>query len=45
MSATAHSSGAKAPNMTLHTTEGAEVRLSDLWSERKTVLVFLRHFG
>jgi hypothetical protein len=26
-------------------TAGAEHRLGDLWSERRVVLVFLRHFG
>jgi hypothetical protein len=26
-------------------TDGAEVVLSELWSERAVVLVFVRHFG
>lgn len=25
--------------------EGAKHRLGDFWAERRTVLVFLRHFG
>ncbi len=45
MTVAALSSGAKAPDVTLHTTDGGEVKLSDLWSTKKTVLVFLRHFG
>lgn len=26
-------------------TEGAQVRLGDLWAERPAVIVFLRHYG
>jgi hypothetical protein len=29
----------------LKDSEGAEVRLGDLWAERAVALVFLRHYG
>lgn len=32
-------------NATILDTAGASQRLGDLWGERPTVLVFLRHFG
>ncbi|HEX6460263.1 MAG TPA: peroxiredoxin-like family protein [Thermoleophilaceae bacterium] len=32
-------------DVVLSDTEGREVRLGDLWSDRPAVLVFLRHFG
>jgi peroxiredoxin len=37
--------GASAPDVALQDVNGAEVRLSELWSEQPLVLVFLRHFG
>ncbi|MBI1884828.1 MAG: redoxin domain-containing protein [Chloroflexi bacterium] len=37
--------GDKAPDFVVRNTEGAELRLSELWSKQKSVLVFLRHFG
>jgi hypothetical protein len=32
-------------DMRLLDSEGAEVRLGDLWEERPVALVFLRHYG
>lgn len=32
-------------DLTLKDSQGAPVRLGDLWAERPLVLVFLRHFG
>lgn len=39
--------GHPAPDVTLHDTAGAPVRLAELWAAapRALVLVFLRHFG
>jgi hypothetical protein len=32
-------------DLRLQDSEGAEVRLGDLWAERPVALVFLRHYG
>ena len=37
--------GGPAPDGVFLASDGHEVRLSDYWSERPTVFVFLRHFG
>lgn len=37
--------GDRAPDPTVLTTEGTEVRLSSFWAGRPAVLAFLRHFG
>ena len=37
--------GTPAPDWTVLDGSGRELRLSELWSRRTTVLVFLRHFG
>lgn len=45
MDVTTLRSGSQAPDVKLRASDGVEVRMSDLWSQQKTVLVFLRHFG
>jgi len=35
----------KAADVEVKDSSGATVRFSDLWSERPTVFLFLRHFG
>jgi peroxiredoxin len=37
--------GDAAPNAELNRTTGARVTLAELYRQRPTVLVFLRHFG
>lgn len=39
--------GVPAPDLTLATTDGSSVRLSDLWAKapRALALVLVRHFG
>ena len=37
--------GAPAPDAAFAARDGSVVRLSDLWRERTTILLFLRHFG
>jgi hypothetical protein len=37
--------GDRAPDPVVLDSEGREVRLSALWSERPAALAFLRHFG
>jgi peroxiredoxin len=37
--------GAPAPDATFAGRDGGVVRLSDLWRERPTIFLFLRHFG
>ena len=37
--------GRAAPDATFLAADGHERRLSELWSQAPTVLVFLRHFG
>jgi peroxiredoxin len=39
------SPGDYAPDAVLEDAAGRQVRLSDFWRTRPTVLVFLRHFG
>lgn len=35
----------QAPDAAVTLSDGTEMRLSDLWGQRMTVLVFLRHLG
>jgi len=37
--------GKRISKLTVKDTRGKEVEISSLWSERRIVLVFLRHFG
>jgi len=37
--------GEPAPDAVFASRDGADIRLSDLWRERPTILLFLRHFG
>jgi hypothetical protein len=37
--------GQPAPDATFASRDGGVVRLSDLWREKPTILLFLRHFG
>lgn len=37
--------GEVAPDVTLTDDTGATVQLSEFWSRRPTVLLFVRHFG
>lgn len=37
--------GSPAPDLSLLGPDEEEIRLSTLWRERPTVVVFLRHFG
>jgi peroxiredoxin len=38
-------SGDFAPDVTLKTVEGEDIRLSDLWQRGNTLITFIRHFG
>jgi hypothetical protein len=37
--------GQPAPDAAFVSRDGGVVRLSDLWREKPTILLFLRHFG
>ena len=37
--------GQPAPDAAFASRDGGVVRLSDLWREKPTILLFLRHFG
>jgi len=37
--------GQPAPDAAFASRDGGVVRLSDLWHEKPTILLFLRHFG
>ena len=37
--------GQPAPDAAFVSCDGGVVRLSDLWREKPTILLFLRHFG
>jgi len=37
--------GQPAPDAAFVSSDGGVVRLSDLWREKPTILLFLRHFG
>lgn len=38
-------SGDSAPDVTLKTADGSDIRLSELWQKGSTILTFIRHFG
>jgi peroxiredoxin len=45
MEATALRAGEAAPDVELHDSSGAGIRLSALWQKQPLLLAFLRHYG